>query len=268
LPLSLEVYNVKGYQNILKNINILNLLLAGIILFLVLYVVLPSFDTGIEFPGPAGQKTPDSPVTGEKALPDAPIPPASEYALIADKNLFHPERKITEGDQKADTASAAKTDFVLFGTLIMDELRVAYLEDLNAPVSSPGRGKRQVALKIGDTFNGYTLNEVGAESIVMVKGDERIVVQINDQAKPKVRTKVTTAKAASTTRSQKQRPKIDTTAAAKKASSQKTGEKTVVSPFAKGNVKTAKQKTSSYKPQVDLKNNRTPGGFLFNRLNR
>jgi hypothetical protein len=67
----------------------------------------------------------------------------------------------------------------------MDDMSVAFVEDKKAPYSTPGRGKRQVALKKGDNLNGYILREIEAHRIVLVKGEDKIVVMLNEGEKRK-----------------------------------------------------------------------------------
>ena len=100
--------------------------------------------------------------------------------IISEENPFHPERKIPV-EKKAEQP-LPKPEFVLYGTLITDDLKMAYLEDLKAPRSTSGRGKRQVALKQGDSLSGFRVKEIEAGKVVMVRGDDRIIVPIIDPA--------------------------------------------------------------------------------------
>ena len=90
-----------------------------------------------------------------------------DYAVITEKNLFHPERKMpSERKEKEEEQQLAKPEIILYGTLITDEKKVAYIEDKKNPYSSPGRGKRQVAVNEGDMIAGYKLAKVDAESYI------------------------------------------------------------------------------------------------------
>jgi hypothetical protein len=66
--------------------------------------------------------------------------------------------------------------------LIADDLKMAYIEDLKAPRSTSGRGKRQIALKQGDSLSGFALKKIEAGKVVMVRGDDSIIVPIIDPA--------------------------------------------------------------------------------------
>jgi len=107
-------------------------------------------------------------------------PPIQEYAVVAEKNLFHPERIIPVVKKEAEVP---RPDFILYGTLIAEDVRIAYLSDKKVPRSTPGRGKRQTALKRGETLSGYTLMEVLTDRVIFVRGDDRIELRVADSVK-------------------------------------------------------------------------------------
>ncbi len=120
--------------------------------------------------------------------PDAPdqagIPAIPDYMLIAEQNLFHPERRIPE---KKEEKQLPKPEFVLYGTLITDDTGIAYMEDLKAPYNTAGRGNRQKAIQKGSIFSGFSLSEIHHDKVVMLRGDERIDVKITEQKNKKPR---------------------------------------------------------------------------------
>ena len=198
-----------------KNITLLNTLLLAVIIVMVNYSLLPFFNTDIKYILPVQKKS----VGGEETDQAEFSPPSpSDYMIIAEENLFHPERRIPP-EKKAEQ-ELPKPEFVLYGTLITDDLGVAYLEDLKAPRTTPGRGKRQVALKKGDAFSGFTLKEIEADKIVMARGDEKMTVHIIDPQRPKQReVSVPVSQQSTAQTSQKNKPIASTTqraAAAKK----------------------------------------------------
>ena len=180
-------------KNFFRNINLLNIILITAIIILANYTVLPMFNMNIRYTLPAGKKTIGD--TDEKPA-EGRIPSPSDYMIIAEENPFHPERKIPV-EKKAEQP-LPKPEFVLYGTLITDDISLAYLEDLKAPHSTQGRGRRQTVLKIGDIMSGFTVKEIEADTIVMVRGDEKITIPISDPSHKRERkeTAVTTAPAA------------------------------------------------------------------------
>jgi hypothetical protein len=105
-------------------------------------------------------------------------PPLSDFIMIAEQNLFHPDRKLL-----AQKASVPPPEIILYGVLITDTLSIAFIEDNKAPRSTPGRGKRQIQLKKGDAISGYVLRDVEPDRIILVKGDEKLVALLDDKSK-------------------------------------------------------------------------------------
>lgn len=173
----------------LRNVNLLNTILIIIIILLSGYMVYPLIGVNIKLALPVIKKTPTD---SEKETIQSQVPSPSDYAIIAEQNVFHPERKIPvmKNDEKP---IAQKPDIVLYGTMITDEISLAYIEDKRSPQSTPGRGKRQTVLKKGDTIDGYTLKAIEADKIVMAREDDAVMVYLNDPQKPKTRESLASA---------------------------------------------------------------------------
>ena len=154
----------------MANLTLLNVFLAAILLGAALFAAWPFFRPGLDVsPAPAAGPAPAAAVPAT-ATGRSPM----DFAAVTEQNLFHPERRIPTGKEQP------RPDLVLYGTLITREISVAYVEDRKAPYATPGRGKRQVALKKGGQLSGYVLKEVHPERIVLEKGDDRIVVSLSD----------------------------------------------------------------------------------------
>src|SRR5271157_3968810 len=128
---------MKSVKLILRNINVLNILLlaAAIVLFFELDYPLLSRQVSvaqIEAKEVALQSE-------EKIAPEGSVS-YGDFVTIAEKNLFHPEREIPKGE----TAATSRPELILYGTLITDDVSVAYVEDKKSPYSTPGRAKRQI----------------------------------------------------------------------------------------------------------------------------
>ncbi|NWF51617.1 MAG: hypothetical protein HXY47_00855 [Nitrospirae bacterium] len=162
-------------KSLLRNINLLNIILVVIALLIANYVVLPLLDIKIKF-NPANPKNIHE--IKDEIISDVPSQSPSDYMVIAEHNLFHPQRIIPP--EKKEDQPLPKPEFVLYGTLISDDISIAYMEDKKSPRSTPGRGKRQTVLKKGDTMSGYTLKEIDHEHVVMVKGEESLIVKVID----------------------------------------------------------------------------------------
>jgi len=178
---------------LLRNINVLNIILFVVALMLANYVVFPLLNMEVKYvpaiPKKLSDQKEEKPAQSQTSSP-------TDYTIIADQNLFHPERKIPP--EKKEEVALPKPEFVLYGTLITDNLKFAYLEDKKSPRSTPGRGKRQTALKQGDTMSGYTLKEIDHDKVVMAKGEETLIVKVIDSSVKKDREAVTTPVSSST----------------------------------------------------------------------
>ena len=85
-------------------------------------------------------------------------PSILEFAVIAEKNLFHPDRVIPV--EKVEKPPEPKPDIILYGTIVTDNMAMAYIEDKRREYSTPGRGKRQKVLKKGDTIDGFVVKKI------------------------------------------------------------------------------------------------------------
>lgn len=163
--------------------NVLNGLLIILVAAMVYYLAIPFLHPGIQVTLPAVKETiADS--DKSSALPQNAS--LSDYAVIGDQNLFHPERIVPP--EKKEEKAVPKPDLILYGTLITDQISIAFVEDRKAPRTTPGRGKRQTTLHKGDQLSGYILREIEANRIVFAKGEEKIVVLLEDGEKRKTAT--------------------------------------------------------------------------------
>ncbi|RJQ21553.1 MAG: hypothetical protein C4560_03615 [Nitrospiraceae bacterium] len=163
---------------LLKNINLLNLILLTAIVLWTYHFVMPSLKNDIDYALPSAGEIVEGKV---EASTEKQNPSFTEYLIIAEKNPFHPERTIPV--EKKEEKPLPKPEIVLYGTIVTKDLSLAYIEDKNSPVTSPGRGKRVRVLKKGDEINGFVLKEIKPDKIVMVRGEERITVNLLSPSK-------------------------------------------------------------------------------------
>jgi type II secretory pathway component PulC len=161
----------------LGNVSMLNMILFVTAVFFLLYLLLPQYRLNVFDLSPVSRKHPPQ----EKAEVKAGIPSISDFTIISDQNLFHPERKIPV-EKKAEEKSLPmpEPEYVLHGTLVSDSLSIAYLEDAKEPRNTIGRGKRQITLRKGEALSGFTLKEIYTDKIVMVRGNEELTVSMQD----------------------------------------------------------------------------------------
>ncbi len=161
----------------LRSINLLNIMLACIVVLMISYVITPLSHKEFRYaPSKAAMKTPDA----EEPSPGSEKAASLDYVVIADKNLFHPERRIPPEKPAGDAQPLPQPEFVLYGTTILDEQSIAYIEDKKVPQSTPGRGKRVSILKKGDALSGFVLTGIERDNVIMVRGNEKITVWLNE----------------------------------------------------------------------------------------
>jgi hypothetical protein len=181
-------------RHLFSHINLINILLTAILIFLVNYMLLPFLNRSISYSLPVTKKMEKTDTLTVNKQDQTKTPSPLDYMVITEQNLFHPERKIPLEVKEAQPLP--KPEFVLYGTLISGDTNIAYMEDKKAPYSTPGREKRQTPLKMGESMSGFILKELSEDRVIMVRGEERLTVYLVDQQKPKERG--VTAPAAST----------------------------------------------------------------------
>jgi hypothetical protein len=159
---------------IFSNITILNVLLTAVIVTMAFFFLFPQLRVDMNYVVPTQKVARDV----KDALP-APhsVHSLSDYVVVAEENLFHLERKVPP-EKASEEKPLPKPDFILYGTVIADDVKIAFIEDLKAPRTTTGRGKRQNAVRQGDVLSGFTVREVGSDRISMVRGEEKITVHV------------------------------------------------------------------------------------------
>ena len=175
---------MRNARRLLGNLSVINVILVVLLVLFLGYSVFPMFGKTVRIRVPVPKKQPAA-VPAQKAE-EVKTPSPADYVVIAEQNLFHPERKIPV-EKKDAAAPLPKPEFVLYGTLLTNDLHIAYMEDKKAPQNSPSRGKKQIPVKLGESLSGFTLKEIDTDKVVMVRGEERLIVNINDDAKYKTR---------------------------------------------------------------------------------
>jgi len=166
----------------MKNINALNLLLLAAVIAFAAYILPPLLEVNVAYTLPAPKKVSEE----KEEKPAAAQPPSvMGYTVIAEQNVFNPERKIPA--EKKDDQPLPKPEFVLYGTLIAGDTSMAFMEDLKAPYTTVSRGKRQRTLRLGGNISGFTLSQIYQDRVIMARGDERVEVRVMDTTRAKAR---------------------------------------------------------------------------------
>jgi hypothetical protein len=173
---------MKFVRYISNNINLLNIILVLAAVLIAIAALSPYFYPQVRYNPPVAKL----PVAEEDKQPEtaAVSPSLSDYMIITEQNLFHPDRKIPA--EKKEAQQIPKPELILYGTLITEGMSVAYVEDKKNPKTSPGRGKRQNVMKKGDSVSGFVLKEIEADRIMLSRGDETMVVHLSQGDKPRI----------------------------------------------------------------------------------
>lgn len=132
------------------------------------------------------------PAPPARARPEPPGPPAAApmapgpavrrespaaWSVIAARNLFSPTR--SEGPVTPGAGGLAQQlpKPTLYGVVLREGARVAYLED---PVT-----KRVAAYRVGDVVAGATVQSIAADRVVLKRPEGNLDVRLHDPTKPR-----------------------------------------------------------------------------------
>ncbi len=164
---------MRWLRDIIESANVLNVLLTLIILAFAASIAVSAFRMRHYYAVPK-VKTKGAAAAAAQPAESSPKMP-SDYALIGEANLFHPDRTIPV-EKKAEVP---RPEIVLYGTLV-DTDRLAFIEDRRNPVTTPGRGARQRVVKKGEVVSGYTVTDIMSDRITLARGDDRITVMLSE----------------------------------------------------------------------------------------
>lgn len=168
---------VKVLRSIPRNVTLLNVLLAIVLVLAGIGVICPAMRMSDRFKLP--RIVLKEAVSTEKCAEETAVPLPTDYAVVSEMNLFHPQRVIPIDAKK----ELPKPELFLCGIIMSGNERVAFVEDKKNPATSPGRGKRQTELRKGSVYGGYSVTEINKDSIVLTRGDQSVSVHLMDPAK-------------------------------------------------------------------------------------
>jgi hypothetical protein len=164
-------------QYLMQSVNVINGLLLAAVVAVAYFMAVPFVNLDVKPQLPTVQS--QAPPAADPVTP-AQSPSPADYAVISNQNPFHPERRIPQ-ERKA----VPRPELFLYGTIISGDMTIAFLEDRKSPYTTTGRGKRPRMVRKGESVSGYVLQEVRADQVALVRGDDRIVVVLSDAEKRK-----------------------------------------------------------------------------------
>ncbi len=170
---------------------VVNVLLAFII-FLLIFKNDEIWTTPRMAPKKEGVKKGEFPAA--ESLPALPVaegsPIRESLMVIAEKNIFHPDRKEFDLPAAVPAKPAARPSIQLFGVLISNDLKTVSIANPGKPLP---KGERETkTMKIGDRVGDYQLTQIMADRIILEAPGDTYEVLLYDPKLPKKRVVVKT----------------------------------------------------------------------------
>ena len=104
-------------------------------------------------------------------------PDSSIYDLISTQNLFHPSRSMINEKPAVEVSLPVETNDLpqLFGTIILDDKKLAILEDQATKKSS--------LYQVNNVVSGFIVSQILENKIILQKGSESIEVKLRSDKK-------------------------------------------------------------------------------------
>jgi len=106
----------------------------------------------------------------EKGKAEEPKKDIAAYQVIIQKDLFRPSR--TEYKPPAKSALPPTPPPKLFGILIMDNNKIAILEDSTS--------KKKKNYHIGESVGDLVVSEIEKDKVILLRGDEKVIVNLRE----------------------------------------------------------------------------------------
>ncbi len=133
-----------------------------------------------------GVKKSESPVESAPVLPAAEASSFREsLTVIAEKNIFHPDRKEFDLPAAVPARPAARPPIQLFGVLISSDLKAVSISNPSKPLP---KGERETkTIRMGDRIGDYKLTQIMADRIILEAPGDTYEVLLYDPKSPKRR---------------------------------------------------------------------------------
>ncbi len=161
-----------------------------------LLLLLPLCQVATFLPEASGQERRETKSEEASAVTEVKKGPANlPYTVIAEKNIFSPERKefplVTQSPPAGELKKPApRPQIVLYGITIAGDYQSATLSN---PVKPLPKGEREtVTLKVGGMIGEYKVAKILVDRVVMESGEDSFEVLLYDPKNPKKRTYVRT----------------------------------------------------------------------------
>jgi hypothetical protein len=170
--------------------------LSLLLFFIVLILGYKNYQTWSSAGAPGSRTEGGKKAEGKLDTPSGPIAsreaaPLESFRVIAEKNVFHPERQeFPSQPGAAPIKPVTRPPITLYGVVMVGDYQ-------SATIINPGRplrkGEREAkTLKVGDMVGEYKLTKILPDRIVMQGGEDSFEVLLYDPLSPKKRVAVMT----------------------------------------------------------------------------
>jgi hypothetical protein len=168
--------NMSSRRYLMQSINVLNLLMTATAIGFFVYFLNPLLRTPISVKVPV----PNEMSLGMPARAEEMKLSITDYALIGEKNLFHPDRIVPEEKKIPNPMTLPRPELIFHGTMMTSELKIAYVEDKKAAPKTTGRSSPYMVVKEGESISGYILKQITENMIVLANGEEQMTLYLDE----------------------------------------------------------------------------------------
>ncbi len=131
-------------------------------------------------------KRPDSkPEIPTPAVQPKEVQPREGYRVIAEKNIFHPDRKEFPMLATEQSRATVRPQITLYGVAVGGDFQSATIVNPGRPLQKGEREPKTV--KVGDPVGDYKVEKILEDRIVMANGGDSFEVLLYDPGAPKKR---------------------------------------------------------------------------------
>jgi len=138
---------------------------------------------------PSAAKEEESPPEPELRIPPEP---AGYPVALAAKNPFHPLRGAPPPEEKKEPSTPVRQEppgsFALTGIFTFGEERGAVIASGRPATGKPGETPRRI-FRAGAEIGGYSVSEIQADRVILVRGNEKLILHLYQQEEKTMREK-------------------------------------------------------------------------------
>jgi hypothetical protein len=154
----------------------------------IVFFGIKTFDVWSQGDGPIPEmrisKNPEKPVP-EKKVMERTMPPDSNYAIVAEKNLFSSNRlEFIPEKQKQGLLKISEKQIFLYGVIVLGDRKKALISN---PDPGPEVGKQLAKDKwvtLGDTIGTFKVADIQKDKIILTDGANSHEIFLYDKSKP------------------------------------------------------------------------------------